>query len=233
MDNNPKILLATLTSKHKDYCFDLWAKHLKRLTYPLDILIIDNTPEKGYAKKISRHIDNASVIWMPRKKGEAIQAAMCRCYNGLRERFLLRGYDYWFSLESDHFPPINVVEYLLGLKAKVACLPYFIHKAFQSKVIAYDTEDFGNIRTAKINTLGQSFIEFDGKPKNWYNTGLGCHLVHRTVLKKIHFRTDMEDGTGSHPDTYFHEDLRDIGIPCTTDTNYFSFHQNSSWFNFK
>ena len=57
--------------------------------------------------------------------------------------------------------------------------------------------------------------------------GLGCALIHYSVLKKIEFR--FEKGIDKHPDTFFAEDCEKHKVPIYIDTSIVCEHKNKSW----
>lgn len=222
----PKILIASPTSKHKDYCFKDWSAHLKKLTYPTYVLIVDNTKDSGeYAKQVlSKHFKTIYIDWKPE---DNLYSVITRSQNIIRNYALYNiRCDYLFLLESDQMPHYNVIEYLLSLNKRVCSLPYFTYTAFQSKVLQFDVEDFGQIRNGHCMNLDKSFLNWDGITKPKMQPGLGCILIHRSVLDKIKFRCDEDHAS----DTFFHEDLNKLGINCYVSELYFSEHQNSNWF---
>jgi hypothetical protein len=225
---NPKVLLAAPTSRHKDYCFDAWVKNVKSLTYPVDVLIVDNTPDKGnYAyRKIVKYFP---VMHVEPDMNEDSFNLITRCQNIIRNYFLGNGYDYLFMLESDHFPPCNVVEYLLSKNKKVVSLPYFIGQSFMSKVLQFDNEDFGTERLSRVMDIDKTFLNWNGKLKPKYQTGLGCTLISRDVLQRIKFRIPENNSEKCHADVFFHEDLAKLGIQNFVSEIAFSHHQNTGW----
>jgi hypothetical protein len=225
---NPKILVAAPTSEHKNYCFKPWIKNVKSFTYPnYDILLVDNSQDESNYKKLLNYCD---CVYEKPIHGESIQKTMCRCNNLIRFLVLKGNYDYFFSLETDIFPPVNVLEYLLMFRKKVIGMPYFIYAGFMSKVLVFDIEDTGTHRKAQPMSLGKAFTQFDGQCKPFYQIGMGCLLIHRSILKKLKFRV-VDDGTNSHCDTFFHNDLREMGIKTYLTTMYFADHQNRGWMN--
>jgi len=229
-NNKPRILLAAPTSKHKDYCFDNWARHIKKLTYSVDILIVDNTDDRGiYAKsKIAKHFP---VMHINPKPEEDNFNLVCRSQNIIRNFFLAKEYDYLFMLESDHFPPYNVIEYMLVKRKRIVSLPYFIGTAFKSKILQFDMEDFGDHRQSKVMNPDKTFVQWDGKLKPKHQTGLGCTLIRREIMEKIKFRIPEDNSIAAHSDVYFHQDLRKLGIDNFVSESCFSQHQNTGWFN--
>jgi hypothetical protein len=224
-----KILLAAPTSKLKDYCFQRWVKHIKSLTYPMDVLIVDNTPDGGkYAKSVvAKHF---KVIHIEKNPGEDIYHLICRSQNILRNYFLKNGYDYFFSLESDQFPPVNVLEYLLSKDKLVMSLPYYNFTSFQSRILQQEIEDFGMTRFLKTMNPDKAFLQWDGTVKPKLNHGIGCMLIARPVLERIKFRISDDNYSEASTDIFFHLDLEKQGIKSWVSENYFSYHENFSWF---
>jgi hypothetical protein len=226
MTNNPKILIAAPTAKVKDYCFKDWTKNVKSFTYPnFDIILIDNSIGT-YSLKLAEHFLTRHI---EPYKNETNRETILRCQNYIREYFLEHDYDYLFSLETDIFPPVNVIEYLLLLNKDVVCLPYFVGQAYYSRIMMFDTEDFGLIRLGKPMSQDKSFLFFDGKVKQVNQPGIGCMLIKRHIIEKFAFRIDLNDPAKSHADVYFNEDLRKAGIPVYMDTSFICQHINKNW----
>jgi hypothetical protein len=226
MLTHKKVLIATPTSEHKDYCFKDWAYMVKHLTYPSNILIVDNSINPLYHKKIKN--EGFNVVYAPALEGELLKETMCRCNNICRDYVLAEKFDYMFSLESDVFIPDNTIEYLLSLKRKVCGLPYFIGHVFESKVLAFEIEDFGGDVITQTYSADRAFLElFDGSIKNVYQPGIGCLLIDRSVLDKVKFR--IGDETNAHADVFFHIDLKKLNINVYVSTALMAHHQNGNW----
>ena len=156
---------------------------------------------------------------------------MVNCNNIIRDIVLKNNYHFLFSLESDIFCPENTIEYLLNQKRQVVGLPYFTRQNYWSLVMNMKTDGFGVANITKYMTLNECFIYSDGLVNDNYMTGLGCLLIHRTILDKIKFRVNLNDEVNAHADTYFHDDLlNQLGIKVQTATKFFCHHQNSNWF---
>ena len=97
----------------------------------------------------------------------------------------------------------------------------------------FELQDFGAYRQSKPIELKKAFLKFDGRLKTVYQLGLGCLLIHRSVLQKVPFRVDLKDEEKAHSDTYFHEDLRSLNIPCYMSTNVIVEHRNINWHKIK
>jgi len=225
----PKVLLATPTAKAKDYCLNDWASYVKGLTYPnLDILIIDNSKETDYYKTIQKK--GLPVIHIDRQPGEEIRSFMCRCNNIARDKVLNEGYDFMFSLESDIFHAPNVIEHLMSYRKNVVGISYFIQHTYQSRLIPFEKENFGYLSVTQTSPPDRAFLMADGRIRQTYQIGLGCLLIHRSVLEKIKFRFDPNDGElKANADVYFHIDCMNAGIPVFCDWSTFAFHQNGNW----
>ena len=66
---NPKVLIATITAEYKDYCFDEWSENVKAFTYcNKQLLIVDNSRNPEYHKRIKEKLPQAEVIWHPVKE---------------------------------------------------------------------------------------------------------------------------------------------------------------------
>ena len=70
---------------------------------------------------------------------------------------------------------------------------------------------------------------FDGTVKKVFHAGIGCALIHRSILEKIPFR--VEKGNNSHSDTFFAFDCFQHNIPIYVDTELQCKHLNFTWLN--
>ena len=113
----PKILLAAPQHDSKKYCWDIWKKRVKNLTYSnFDVYIADNSETGDFSKEIKSEgficervgHDIESVLERTTKAHEA-----CRLYA------LNNGYDFLFHLETDVIPPLDVIERLLSSRKNV------------------------------------------------------------------------------------------------------------------
>ena len=232
MSNNnlPKILLATPTSEHKDYCMPQWIEHIKSLTYPnLDILIVDNSKNPKYYKKIQQQLgDKGKVIHHNFDEKKELREIMCECNNIIRDYAIGNNYMYVFSLESDVFVPVNTIEYLLHLDKPMISLPYFIGQSFNSALLVSGYEPVGKERESVLMNRGLVFYNFNGSVAKEYQTGIGAVLIHQHYLRKVKFRIDKNIKT-SHADAFFMQDLFNAGYPVFTVRKYIAYHQNGSW----
>jgi hypothetical protein len=64
---------------------------------------------------------------------------------------------------------------------------------------------------------------FDGTLKQVHSVGLGCVLIHKSVLSKFKFRYDAS--VDAHPDSFFYRDMRNLDIPVYMDSSLFLQHR--------
>jgi hypothetical protein len=224
---NPKVLVATITSEYKDYCFDDWAENVKSFTYnDKKIIIVDNSRNPDYHQKIQSKLNEAIVIWHPIKEMQSIRECMCECNNITRDYFLKNDFQYMLSLESDIFPRANVIEQLLSHKKLVVGLAYFIWNGCHSKYLNFYPEEIGQYRTVKPFNLDEAFLFQNGFIRPGFNFGFECLMIHRAVLEKIKFRVNLN--SNKHIDSFFHEDLLKMKIQAYIDTSYIVNHINKT-----
>ncbi|MBN1644751.1 hypothetical protein JW851_01755 [Candidatus Woesearchaeota archaeon] len=208
---NPKILVGCPTYDGKNYCFDAYIKALKELTYPeFDILLVDNSPSEQYFKKIQEAGINV-IKDLPRARPHD---SIVQSRNIIRERFLKGNYDYLLSLEQDVIPPENVIEKLLRHNKKVISGVYYTIYTFHGipklRPLIWadvpgepDKMRFMNSECTAAKNSNQPVL------KKIKMCGLGCVLIHKSVLEKIKFRVPNDCST--YDDFAFCSDARESG----------------------
>ena len=207
-----RILVGCPTSEHKGYCLKEYLDGVKELTYPkFDFLLVDNSENDEYFKKIeSMKVDVVKGPYFSSAK-ERIVASR----NLLREKVLDEGYDYFLSLEQDVVPPKDVIERLLDLDKKVITGVVFTkyeiggEKRFKPLVWGFqEKEDRMRFMDTEVAKGGIYRIKA---------CGLGCLLIHRSVLEKIKFR--LFDGENTFDDIPFCKDCEDNGFEIYVDAD--------------
>jgi len=252
-----KILIACPTSSHKDYCLDEWVENIFNIykqvayikennmpKYRVYLFIVDNSQDNKNFYRIkealikerlkSRQGLNFS-LYYHYNKDISLRELMSECNNLITEFCIEIKADYLLSIESDVFPN-DVVERLLKHNPnskKIVALPYFLYNSIASKSIMFDMEDIGDNRLCVPVDTDRLFMLTDGKLHEAQQLGLGCAMIHRSILKQIPFRVDKNDKTGSHPDSFFYDDCRAKGIKLYFDTSAYVIHKNGSWKNIK
>jgi len=223
-----KVLVGTPHSEVKNYCFDDFLSTITNLTYnkgQYDILIADNSKEKKNAKKIMKAGVQSIHI---KQKQKDIRQYIADSHEALRVAALKGGYDYLVHIESDVFPPLDIIERLLSHQKQVVAAPYFIDFGSDSHLMVQQIEKNGDIvrHTANIGG-GHDILMMDGKLKRVHSAGLGCIAIHKSVLQKINFR--YLKGMDSYPDSVFAADCNAQGIGIYLDTSLYCEHRNASW----
>jgi len=208
-----KVLVGCPTSFHKEYCFKEYLKGIKSLTYPnCDILLIENSEDNTYFNKIKKHL--------PTIKGPYHESALDRIIdsrNILREKVLKGNYDYLFSLEQDVIPPKETLNKLIKHNKKVISGIYFVRNPIQGQIklipLAYkeipSEEELPSMRPLNDMELDSNSL------MKIVSCGLGCVLIHRSILEKIKFRYENK----VFDDRFFCIDLYKQKIPIYADTS--------------
>jgi len=207
----PKILVGCPTSFHKEYCLKEYAQAIKSLIYSnYDILLIDNSKDNSYFNKI-KSFD------LPVIKGPYFEGALDRIIesrNILREYALKNNYDYFLSLEQDVIPPKDIIEQLLKPKKRAISAVYFNYftKNNETRILPVIWSKMDNKLKCvlKPSELNKGLLRIA-------ISGLGCILIHKTVLNKLKFR--YEKNEEAFDDIYFALDCKKNNIPIYADTN--------------
>ena len=201
----PRILVGCPTSFHKEYCLKKYADAVKGLTYKNhDVLLIDNSPEDDYFKKIKE-------AGLPVIKGPYFESARDRIVasrNILRKKVLEENYDFFLSLEQDVIQPADIIENLLQHKKEVISAVYFMPHI--------------NGLIPMLGIRGKekySYLQFDMVDKSNElmqvdYAGMGVILISKKVLEKINFRTDEKPG---FDDWFFCKDVEKEGFKIFAD----------------
>ena len=122
----PKVLIGVPTHEVMESSLHDFIENLKQFSYEnFEICIEDNSPNLNYFEKLQKIAEE----WNAEKKqkflvihSNSLPKARQRIVNArnlLRKKFLEKGFDYFFSLEQDVIPPINVLESLLTRNEKI------------------------------------------------------------------------------------------------------------------
>ena len=230
-----KILIASPTSDIKDYCFDKWMENVSKFTYEnCELFLCDNSTTRDYYIDIKKRYEHLGSFFnvgrvtpsqfehlnLSYKSFLAFSHEKCRRYA------LDNNFDYLLHLETDIFPPIDVIERLLDAKQKIVGAMYHIEVGERSTLMIQQMEDFGNDLRETYN-LSENDLDFvDGDVKKVFSCGLGCVLIHRSVLKEVGFR--YEEGSPVHPDSFYYADLDAKQIPVYVDTSIYCNHDNQT-----
>jgi hypothetical protein len=241
MTNFPKVLVATPTSRLKDYIFDEWIENAMNLTYPnYDMVVFDNTSDGGqYARELNERVkqkygDNGkkfncyNSLVLHDAEIKSIYMKICLSHNDCRSYCLKNNYDYMFHLESDIFPPKDVIERLMFHKKHCVGGTYHIYDGLSRTLLLYNHLELAfNSITSKVCTIDDELQLVNGELIKIAQCGLGCILLSNKLVKKIPFR--YENFNECFPDTFFAEDCHAYGIPVYCDTSIICRHENKFW----
>lgn len=237
-----KVLVCCPTSGHKNYCFEDWIENVLNFTYPnYKIRLFDNTDDAGInASNLNKFVGYMhgdigdkfhaeSTILKHNLKTKSVIAKMCFSHNDCREFALKNDYDYMLHLESDVFPPADVIERLMFHRKNIVGGLYYIDEGINRKAMVMEKLELSknNITTFPSSYYGGEIRLFDGEIKRVAQIGLGCVLISKKALERIVFR--YEPQRNAHPDTYFSEDCEMKNIPIHLDSSVVCRHENQSW----
>ena len=234
----PKVLLACPTSKHKAYCQKEWIEHLDSLTYPnLEILIVDNSKDLDNAKELELLLSKTKHKYrvVHREPKDKLVLTLVDCCNYIRSVVLKEKFDYWLSLESDQFPPANIIEYFLAYQKYAICATYFTFGGASTLLLHYKYENIDGypllIQKTELDTFVNDIKE-QGLSKVLQG-GMGCLLVKSNVLKRVVFRYDPNEYEFGFHDYFFVIDINRLGIEIYTDYSVIVEHRNTMkrWIN--
>ena len=177
-----KILIACPTADIKDYCFDQWLSNVNNFTYPnIEIMVCDNSEKRDYYVDLKNRYKNQDNIFFhrvtPSQFDLSYKHILAKSHDRCRIYALENNFDYLLHLESDVFPPINVIERLLDAQKKIVGAMYFIEQGEQSKLMVQQIEDWGIDHRETFNLDENDILLVDGELKKVFSCGLGCVLI--------------------------------------------------------
>ena len=154
---------------------------------------------------------------------------MADSHNQIKRYFLDSEAQYLLHLESDVFPPKDVIEQLLWARKPVVNAMYQVfdasHRQPCIKLTNY-MHEFSRFFVNHKSLDGCYHWWLEGKPQPVFIGGIGCCLMKRKVMKHFGFRYDTTLTENYPPDSYFAEDLRAKGIKNYVHTGVVCFHWN-------
>ena len=227
----PKILIGAPTADLKNYCAKEWVDNVKSILYPnsVDIFLADNSEDPENVKYLrSLGVDAERVEF---KKKDSIISRITKSHNLVRKKTLEGGYDFLLHLDTDIFPPPEVLVSLLSHRKSVIGISYDIFDMHDREPVMLQLEEDNDGEPSGAIIRGKhNYNAFDGTLKQAWANGVGCTLIHRSVLEKVKFRFDKDrDG---FCDSWFAYDIRELGIPMYVDTSIYAYHQNKDWRSF-
>jgi hypothetical protein len=176
-----------------------------------DILLVDNSKTDDYAHAIvSAGLPIAKIPWHEDPRERVVRAR-----NVLREKVLEDGYDFFFSLEQDVIPDPDALARLLGHDKKVVTGVVVAAQVVDGKPALMPLLYTQPKGTNDPDALWYVSREEVLKPQllKIKAAGLGCIVIHRSVLEEIKFRY-----THGFDDMMFSKDCLLHGFPMWCDT---------------
>lgn len=228
--NKIRVLVAAPHNEVKNQTIEAWIERVKNFTFKnfnfkTDVLIVDNS-ESPKNKKLLKKLGVNCVHVRPKQKTN--QKYIAESQDMIRTYALRMKYDFVLHLETDVFPPHDIIERLLVHRKTVVSAMYMIEFGDKSHLMLQGIENLGGTIKNTINIDEGHDIQFvDGQLKEVYACGMGCMLIHKSVLEKITLR--WEEGSDAHADSFLAGDLKFLNIKQFLDTGTWCEHQNSSW----
>lgn len=233
----PKILISSPTASAKNYCFKEWIENVNNFNYPnFDVVLFDNTDDDGRNtnwlnntfKDLYGNSNKFTAFHSDILGIESVIERMCISHNDCRRYALNNNYDYLLHLESDVFPNKDVIQNLLFRQKKVIGALYHIDFGKRRRLMVQRRINRTPNDTVYVNMEAWEDTYFiDGKIHKVASVGLGCVLIHRSILQKIPFRFVKD--RDNHPDSYFSEDCFRNNIDIWADTSEICIHKNTDW----
>jgi hypothetical protein len=226
----PKILIAIPTYDAKNYCLDEFFANLKNFSYPksnIEVFVADNSKTNKNALMI-RDKFGVKTFWKD-YTGVPLMEKLADSHNQLRRYFLESNADYMLHLESDIFPPSDVIEQLLWCRKPIVNALYQVFDgAWRNPCIRLQDLKPPHYNDFLFHYELMNFHHYwiDGTIKPTYVAGIGCCLIKRKIMENFQFRWDKNNPSSNPPDTYFAEDLRLRGVQNWVHTGLLAFHWN-------
>ncbi|MBI2564635.1 hypothetical protein HYV79_01450 [Candidatus Woesearchaeota archaeon] len=216
-----KILLGCVTYDGHNYCLSEFLQHLQNIKIIHDVLFVDTSKTVDYANFLREK--GYSVTHLDQKKDsyENIVEGM----NALRKECLVKNYDYLFSVESDVLIQPNSLALLLSRNLRL------VGGVYLTKYLCHYPTPKGIIKKWEVRPVADKYIKVGEQlttqplqlkevlPDQLLKVasiGMGCTLIHSSVLKHIAFRFAPEEGTH---DSLFCLEASKKNIPAILDTS--------------
>ncbi len=213
----PKVLIGSPVTSLKEYCIPQYIEGLKSISYKnAEFLVLDNSPD---GRGLSKQFSEAGIPYIKTEHTNMVREMLVRDNNFLRKKAINEGFDYWLSLEQDIIPPADVVERLLANKKEITSAVYcnFSHEKEDNipkpdMFVLIDPEDttFQVTRRMMFDDL------WPRRQIKVHVTGVGCILIHKSVLEKIEFHFDPKISV--YDDVWFCKDAHKLGLQVHLDS---------------
>lgn len=207
----PKILVGSPVTSLKEYCIGDYIAGLKALSYKnKELLVLDNSPQ---GRDLEHYFKETGIGYIKTGHTNSVREMLVRDHNFFRKKVLEEGFDYWLSLEQDIVPPPDVLERLLASQKKeiVSAVYFNFSHEKEDGIPKPDMFCLMDPEDKKFNVTRRLLFD-DLWPSRLLKVvvaGLGCMLIHRSVLEKISFHFDPKISV--YDDVWFCKDARESG----------------------
>ena len=225
----PKILVGAPTFEGKNYCFSDWIENVKSFTYGnYDIFLADNS-ETEENSKMYKSKYGIECEWITNEKNKnSLLQKIADGHNAVREYALKNNYQFLLHLETDVFPPIDVINRLLAHNKQLVGGTYFLYNDDKRELMIRLLDvDYGKESSMICGETAELIV--DGNLKSVWSVGLGCNLIHKSVLEKVKFTFAKQQKKVIFSDTTFSMDTRKEAIAQYWDTSVICEHRNHDW----
>ena len=196
--------MGTPVHECKDYAMERWLKSVSELDYPFDLLLVDNSENPGYVKKLHAYckkyeITNYKLLHVDVDKDTILDERLAKSRELIRREVLDKNYGAWFSLECDVIAPPDALSKLVKLIKDY----WMVSHAYPTREIPNETHaqlGISLINRKALTALG--FINGYGyvnplSPKSWYGSDVwfirridtgnaGIHINVDGIIKPIY-----------------------------------------------
>lgn len=221
-----KFFICTYTNRVKSYCDEAFFNNLAAIANDNPVMVVDNTHDTGeYAAKIKKLIPTACVERIKCPPGNwQFHRNVAESANTCRESFLKSDCDHMLIVESDVFPPVDLLE---RLEEDIILLEKRRKFTFTSQGITPKPNQWGiigaiyHISHHDFNVHGMQLITGQGTALS------GCSLHNRELMKKVTFRWDVNLSV-AFPDAFMSHDSSKMGFTNWNDHNIRCYHAEKS-----
>ncbi|MBI4155165.1 hypothetical protein HY498_03710 [Candidatus Woesearchaeota archaeon] len=208
-----KVLIGCPTYDGKAYCLDKYLESIKNFKFKdYELVLVDNSKTEDYFNLLKSKGIN---VIRGKDLGDPVKNVVVN-RNLLRDYFLKKDFDYFFSLEQDVIAPNDVIEKLISHKKEVISGVYYTVYRFKGE------PGVRPLLWAAVEGKPDAvrFMSTEAKKPGLYKIkwcGLGCLMIARKVIKDIKFR--YVENSGVFDDVWFCKDAEKKGYEIWADTS--------------
>lgn len=215
--NYPKVLIFSPTYEGKEYCRKRFVENINKINYPnKEFIMIDNSEGDDYYNLLKS--EGVPIHRVPR--GNNSREALSAAQNYARKYAIDNGFDYALSVESDLFPPENIIQTLMRHWKPVVGGLYYLggyydeinNKQFPIVPCVFITKNDGSGGTRFITTEEHEQLKGLGGIHQVHGMGVGCTLFDIEIFKKYPFWCDSRF-ENKHSDVYYYMNLWNDKVP--------------------